>query len=221
MAGPDSDSPSELLEPFLRSLPVTGAAITVITPSGTWLTLGSTDAVASRLDELQFELGEGPQWDAARSGRLTAVVDVARTLHERWPVLGSAITEPSVGSLFCVPINMGAVTLGVVSLYTDRAIDLTDDQRVTALAIASAVAVAVAREAMASAASDTGAESEVSPALRREVHQATGMVLAQLDTTATDAYSRLQAYAFAHGRTVQSVARDVVNGLLIFEDTAP
>ena len=56
----------------------------------------------------------------------------------------------------------------------------------------------------------------VTPAMRREVHQATGMILVQLDTTATIAYSRLQAYAFANGRTVQDVARDVVRRHLSF-----
>jgi AmiR/NasT family two-component response regulator len=50
------------------------------------------------------------------------------------------------------------------------------------------------------------------------VHQATGMILVQLDTTATIAYSRLQAYAFAEGRTVLSVARDVVTGTLAFDN---
>jgi AmiR/NasT family two-component response regulator len=58
----------------------------------------------------------------------------------------------------------------------------------------------------------------VAPALRREVHQATGMILVQLNTSATIAYSRLQAYAFAEGRTVQSVAHDVVARVLTFED---
>ena len=64
-------------------------------------------------------------------------------------------------------------------------------------------------------------ESAAAPALRREVHQATGIVLVQLDTTATVAYARLQAYAFANGRTVLTVARDVVAGSLTFEETPP
>ena len=64
-------------------------------------------------------------------------------------------------------------------------------------------------------------ESATAPALRREVHQATGMILVQLNTTATVAYSRLQAYAFSRGRTVQDVAHDVVAGTLTFDETTP
>jgi hypothetical protein len=62
-------------------------------------------------------------------------------------------------------------------------------------------------------------ESALMPALRREVHQATGMILVQLDTSATVAYSRLQAYAFANGQSVQAVAHDVVTGKLTFTNT--
>ena len=64
-------------------------------------------------------------------------------------------------------------------------------------------------------------ESAAAPAFRREVHQVTGIILVQLKTTATIAYARLQAYAFANGITVHAVARDVVSGSLTFEDTPP
>ncbi|WP_354576765.1 ANTAR domain-containing protein [Frigoribacterium sp. UYMn621] len=71
---------------------------------------------------------------------------------------------------------------------------------------------------MTFATDDDVSESVAVPALRREAHQATGMILVQLDTTATIAYSRLQAYAFAQGRTVLSVARDVVTRTLTFDN---
>ena len=45
---------------------------------------------------------------------------------------------------------------------------------------------------------------------RREIHQATGMILAQLELSATDALLLLRGYAFSNGRSVRSVAHDVV-----------
>ena len=45
---------------------------------------------------------------------------------------------------------------------------------------------------------------------RAEIHQATGMVLAQLEISATDAFARLRAHAFAEQRLLGDVARDVV-----------
>jgi hypothetical protein len=56
---------------------------------------------------------------------------------------------------------------------------------------------------------------------RAEVHQATGMILAQLDIPAQDAFVRLRAYAFADRRPLGEVARDVVARRLVFtEDMA-
>ena len=53
---------------------------------------------------------------------------------------------------------------------------------------------------------------------RAEVHQATGMVLVQLDITPKDAFARLRAYAFAQRRPLSDVARDVVARRLVFTD---
>jgi AmiR/NasT family two-component response regulator len=49
------------------------------------------------------------------------------------------------------------------------------------------------------------------------VHQATGMIQAQLDTTATDAFLRLRARAFASGVPVDEVAREIVARRLTFQ----
>ena len=45
---------------------------------------------------------------------------------------------------------------------------------------------------------------------RREIHQATGMVLAQLDTTPDDAYLIIQARAFSQNRSMRAIATTIV-----------
>jgi hypothetical protein len=47
-----------------------------------------------------------------------------------------------------------------------------------------------------------------------EVHQATGVVSVQLDTTLADALLRLRAHAFLTGRRLSEVAHDVLTGTL-------
>ena len=51
---------------------------------------------------------------------------------------------------------------------------------------------------------------------RAEIHQATGMVVAQLDLSPTDAFARLRAHAFTEGVALGDVARDVVARRLRF-----
>ena len=208
----------DLCLPFIDALPISGASVTAISSSGAQSALCSSNDVAARIDELHFELGEGPQWDATRSGQIVLIPDVTTDGHDDWPVFGAALIGLEVGAIFSVPLRMGAVTVGAATLYRDVPGALTEDEQSSALAIASAVASTAVQRAMRSATDDEHSESVLAPALRREVHQATGMILVQLNTSATIAYSRLQAYAFAEGRTVQSVAHDVVARVLTFED---
>jgi AmiR/NasT family two-component response regulator len=51
---------------------------------------------------------------------------------------------------------------------------------------------------------------------RAEIHQATGMVVAQLGISSQDAFARLRAHAFAEHRMLGEVAEDVVARRLIF-----
>jgi hypothetical protein len=209
--------PHDLCRPFILALPISGASVTLISGSGNRLTLESSDEVAARIEELQFELGEGPQWAAFYSGDPILVPDLVHGPNEAWPVFASEISHSPVGAIFAVPMRMGAVTLGVATLYRTFAGGLTAPQVDTALAIASALAIAATQRAILAAEDDAGLESQTSLPMRREVHQATGMIVVQLDTSATVAYARLQAYAFANGRTVEAVAHDVVARTLSFD----
>ena len=57
---------------------------------------------------------------------------------------------------------------------------------------------------------DLALELETLGGTRTEIHQATGMVSAQLEVSAADALVRLRAHAYAEGRTLSDVAADVL-----------
>jgi hypothetical protein len=82
--------------------------------------------------------------------------------------------------------------------------------------MANQAAAPAVRYAVLSAANPLSTEHEMAPALRREVHQATGMVQAQLDVSATEAFARLRAHAYRTDRPIEDVARDVVSRRLDF-----
>ena len=205
-----------LCSAFVELLPVTGASISVFGEAGRQSTICASDAVAARLDDLQFELGEGPHWEALRSGLPVLSSNLLADENPGWPVFGGAAAELGIRAMFAFPVVIGAVMVGVVDLYRTTPGELGGSAMATALSLASSVAGPAVRQAVRSAGDDVPAEGETAAAVRREVHQATGMILAQLDTTATEAFSRLRAHAFATGRPVQEVAHDVVNRRLDF-----
>ncbi len=206
----------DLCAPFVEQLPVSGASICVIGVSENQLTVCTSDAVAARLDQMQFDLGEGPRTEVSRTGRPVLCADVRAEPHPQWPVFGAAAAALDVGALFAFPILMGAVQLGVVDLYRDTAGGLDRDTVRHALYLARTAAARSVGAAMRSAEQPDSPEVKRAPALRREVHQATGMILIQLDTTATDAFAVLRAFAFANDRTVAEIAHDVLAGVIDF-----
>ncbi len=203
---------------FVELVPVSGASITMFRRPGSQSTICTSNETASRLDELQFDLGEGPRWEAARSGRASISADVRSDPHPEWPIFGHAAAGLGVGALFSFPIRIGNELMGVADLYRDTAGPLGDEATARALSLSHRVAAPAAERARRSADSSVSDEGRAAPAIRREVHQATGMILMQLDISAAEAFGRLQAHAFAHERTVEDVARDVVERRLNFRE---
>lgn len=200
---------SALCDLYVELVPVSGASITVFRHPGAQSTICASDEVSAALDQLQFDLGEGPRWETARTGLASGSLNVPVDAHPEWPVFGAAAAKLGVGALFSFPIHMGTQLFGVADLYRDRPGPLDDEATLRAKKVSRQVAAPAAQFARRSASSPEEPAGEAA-ALRREVHQATGMILMQLETDATSALAALRAYAFAHGRSVDEVARDVV-----------
>ena len=167
-------------------------------------------------------------------------------LTTRWPVFAGAVAEQTrARALFALPLQLGTINLGVLDLYRDtpgplREHDLRDAVAAADTATLMLLAAPVhAKDAAAGGwrADGNGRGEQVAPHDdgsrldkawlhgpwsdglwndRAEVHQATGMILAQLDVSAQDAFVRLRAHAFATCRPLADVARDVVARRLVF-----
>ncbi|MCU1446779.1 GAF and ANTAR domain-containing protein [Cryobacterium sp.] len=201
---------ASLCGPFLRALPVTGAAISTLGPPFGSETVCASDPAAARIDELQFDLGEGPCWDALATRRPVLTADLQRE-GTRWPLFREALGPARPGALFAFPLALGSLNIGAVDLYSRRPGALTKAQVVDASALSGICARQVLRRSLADLPVPEPEDGESGHGFsRREVHQATGMVLAQLSVNAADALLVINGYAFARGRTVREVAADIV-----------
>lgn len=202
---------------FLESLPISGVAISVFSGMAPETMVCASNKVSARIDELQFDLGEGPRWEALETRRPVLLPYVRAGMHPDWPVFATALRDLQVSALFVFPLMLGAMDIGVAELYSSDPGPLSPADHSTAMQLADAATWQLLRQLLTLAPADgTDAQQDGSPLSRREVHQATGMVLAQTGTSATDALLLLRAHAFAQGRTVREVARDVVARTLDF-----
>jgi hypothetical protein len=210
----DSDTRvSQLAHPFVRLLPVSGGSVSTLGSLLGAETISATDSRALRVDELQFDLGEGPCWDALSTRRPVLNPDLTLGVTP-WPAFSHAIVAENIRSLFAFPLTLGPLELGAIDLYSLDPVTLTREQQDQTLALSGIVSRLLLRHALGRANSPT----DVSPFSRRIIHQATGMVLAQLNVRADDAYLILQARAFSENRPMHEVADDVVRRVLRFSD---
>ena len=207
---------------------VDGAAMSLLTGSAHRETLSATDATAATLEDLQFTLGEGACLEAASTGSPVLVSDIYDEVRSaRWPMFAAAVAEQTgVRGLFALPLQLGTINVGVLDLYRDTPGPLLGHElrdMVAAADTAMMMLLWVHAPPEPDLLRPDGRRKDGQPEEglwldRAEVHQATGMILAQLDIPVEDAFARLRAYAFAHRRRLNDVARDVVRHRLVFTE---
>jgi GAF domain-containing protein len=178
----------------------------------------ATDAMAQRIDELQFALGEGPCLACFATGRPKCITDLAQ--DDRWTVFCREAAGLGVGAVFNFPVRIGVHPVGVLELYRRVAGALTIDEYDAALGCAAAIGAVIgstyARWSHRVADDDDlngaalAALTESDPFSRSEVHVAAGIIAEHLGISVGEALVRMRAYAFAHNQRITDVADDVV-----------
>src|SRR4051794_36216042 len=114
-----AQGPRRIGEACVGALGVNRAAITMMAGADRQEPVWASDAVARELDELQFSLGEGPCVEAFTARRPVLVADLAELTDHRWPMFATAARRTTVRALFVLPLQQGAITVGVLDLYRD------------------------------------------------------------------------------------------------------
>lgn len=201
------------------------AEVTAVSGAGIMLMSGdvprgsacTTNEVSTLIEGLQFELGEGPCVDAYHEDRPVLEPDLATPVTPRWLAFTPTAVEAGVRAIFGFPLHVGAVRLGALNLYCDTSGPLTDDQHADALVMADVAAQAVLTMQASAPAGGLAVELEAGSDFQYVVHQASGMVAAQLDVSVGHALIRLRAYAFGHDRPLAEIADEVVSRRLRFD----
>ncbi|MEV6283877.1 GAF and ANTAR domain-containing protein [Kribbella sp. NPDC051770] len=189
-----------------------GAAITVANDSVNRTTLCATTPAADRLQDLQDITGEGPCRDAYRTARST-VARLGDGARRTWPEFTRAALQ-AVGpvTMYSFPMQPGGHTVGVISVYvTDgRSLPESDD---TAQFLADTIGAALLQDGPPAELNGDGPWTS-----RSRIHNATGMVVAQLRVPPADALAILRAHAYATSRTLAEVAESVIDRTIDFRE---
>jgi hypothetical protein len=223
-----------LCESAVERTGVDGAAVAVLTRSARIRELAyATDPLAQRLDELQYVIGEGPCLDAYLDDSPQHYPELYRmTQTSRWPTFAMEAAQLGVGALFAFPVPDGRQPMGILELYRRTAGGLDPGESESAQMCAVAIAhtmqsnwdTYVARAGNAQRAIDlsaitAAARSEpADPFTRTQIHVAAGMVALQLAVSTAEGIDRLRAYSYASGRSLSTIAADIIARRLSLRD---
>jgi ANTAR domain/GAF domain len=202
-----------------NALPGDGAAITIMTSDSKRETVFSRDQVVADFERLQYNVGEGPSLLAFSTDRPVLVADIKTPPESsHWPGFMGALDGKPIRGVFSFPMRFGVISVGVCTFYRREAGSLTAEELSYVLDVLD-VTTLVLLELRDGQQSDPllGRWLSVNGASRRQVHQATGMLIAQLGVSAEAAFARLRAYAFGQGTDIEQVASDIVNRRLRLE----
>lgn len=203
---PDPASyPARVCAAGVHLLGVDAAGLTLMTKSelgAVW----ASDPLAETVEDLQFALGEGPALDAHGLGRPALEPNLGEAAS-RWPFFAPQAVELGICAVFSYPLQIGVIRLGALNLFRREPGWLTRDQLSDALVLADVATQDII---------DLQAEGSIHWPLsdrfaeRARVHQATGMVAAQIESDMANALARIRGYAFANELTIFEVAEEVI-----------
>jgi hypothetical protein len=196
----------------------TGAGIMVMSDASPGISICSSNSVSSMIEDLQFSLGEGPGLDAFHHSSPVLEPALADPEPARWPAFAPPAVAAGVQAIFGFPMQVGTVCVGALTLYRDAPGPLDPDQHADAVVMSGVAARSVLTMQSEGPSGLLGIEIGKGPHVRFVVHQASGMVAAQLGVTLSEALVRLRGHAFANDRLVTDVARDVVARRIRFSE---
>ncbi|WP_159794807.1 GAF and ANTAR domain-containing protein [Puerhibacterium puerhi] len=185
-----------------------GAGISTTAPDGARITAAATDAVVQRVDDLQYELDEGPCLTAWRTRQIIRVDDVAT--DTRWPVWGPAAAELGVGSTLSAPAAVGETAVGALKLYAPAPGTFGERHETTLAMFAAQVAILVSNAQHFRRAGDLSADVQALLAQRDLVTLATGVVMGRDNVSQQAAFAHLVSLAQHDGGGVHQVAARIV-----------
>ena len=219
-AGGAGELAERLCQFVLGHMTLSGCALVLMSGAESSSVLAAAGRHAQTVAGLQMELGEGPCLYAHASGIPVLLPDLTAGRANRWPAFASAALAVGVRAEFSLPLTVGASGIGTFDLCRDRPGMLSDEHLADALVAADIARDAVLYQPYARAGAGPRLPELLATAAtdRIVIHQATGMIAAQLDDTVANALARLRAEAFASGRSMYEIAQDVVERRVRFNE---
>ena len=170
-------------------------------------TVACTDKAAKVLDELQYELGDGPCLSAIRHRGLE---HVSVSSDDRWPAFAGAAREHGVLAAMSIPLGNHETVIGALNLYSQSASGYDDAARDVACAFADQLGVAVASATLYAESFELAQQLQQAMESRAVIEQAKGILMAAQRCSADQAFQILVRASQNQNRKLRAIAGEIV-----------
>ena len=192
-----------------RVLPTPVEVWVTLVRGGTRHTAVSTHDLARGMNERQYAQGRGPCLDAAASGDILPVPDLAT--EDRWPDWTERGLKTGVGSSVSIGLPIQGAVVGALNVYA-RTPHAFDDDTITVLeTFAAYAAVALANAHLYDSTATLARQMQETMAGRVAIEQAKGIIMAERHCTPTEAFAILTKVSQDSNRKVRDAAQALVD----------
>ncbi|HEX2053206.1 MAG TPA: GAF and ANTAR domain-containing protein [Actinomycetota bacterium] len=168
----------------------------------------STGQRAVELDELQYDLGDGPCLQAMRDGEMQLTQSLIS--EQRWPQYTSRALYAGAMSILALPVQAGGQVLGALNFYSSREQAFSETDLAVARAFTDRSAVVLLNAKIYEEASELAAQMQEALASRAVIDQAKGIIMVTEKVSAEVAFKRLKSLSQAANVKVRDLARRIV-----------
>ena len=174
------------------------------------MTVASNDARANLVDEIQYQIEEGPCLHAMVTGDLVVVADTAGP--ERWGGFCARAAANGIGSSLSVPLAGNGIS-GALNLYAPVPDSFGDVEIGRAQVFGASASAALALAARQSSAAALTGQLREALASRAVIDQALGIVMAQERCTSTEAFAVLRNASQNRNTRLRDIAHQIVTSV--------
>ncbi len=170
--------------------------------------MAADDDWARSLDELQYEEREGPCMDAARTGNVFRVRDLAD--DTRWPFYAPRAVELGARSMVSLPMSSEGKLVGALNVYARQPSRFTSEEVALGELIAAQAGVAIQVAASFFRHRDLAVQMQTALTSRARIEQAKGVLMGARGCTEDEAFQLLVSLSQESNRKLRDVADALV-----------
>jgi GAF domain-containing protein len=210
---------TESIEQFLHEMAVMAARLVgsdlscamTMRSGGRPVTVACSDPVAERVDEVQYELDQGPCLHAMRDGHTVQIEDTAD--NARWPEFERRAAAQGIRSCLALPLSSGGDRLGALNLYARRASAFGAEQARRAAAFAENASGALTLAIRLASHAALIEQLRSSLVSRTVIDQALGIVMARERCTQARAFAILSSASQNSNVKLRDIASAIVTSV--------